>query len=149
MPIPARLSLVTLGVRDVPASTEFYLALGWPLSSASQEGAVSFFDTAGGLLALYGASELAQDATVSGEPTPAGFRGVTLAVNLESEAAVDEAFEQVRAAGGRVVKPPHRVAWGGYSGYFADPDNHLWEVAHNPGWPIGNDGRPQLPSPGR
>ena len=75
----------------------------------------------------------------------AGFRGVALAINLESRDLVDACFEEVRAIGGEVVKPPHATDWGGYSGYFADPDGHLWEVAHNPSWPIGADGRPALP----
>ncbi len=144
MTIPARVSLTTLGVRDVRASTAFYQALGWPLSSASQEGDVSFFNTAGGVLALFGRSALAEDAHLPDNEVT-GFRGTSLAINLESEKLVDEAFEQVRAAGGRILKPPERVFWGGYSGYFADPDDHVWEVAHNPGWPIGEDGRPQLP----
>jgi uncharacterized protein len=144
--IPARVSLATLGVRDVAASTAFYSALGWPLSPASVEGEVSFFNTDGGLLGLFGRDALAEDANSDEDDDIHGFRGVTLAINLESEALVDEAFDQVRVAGGRVLKEPIKVFWGGYSGYFADPDGHVWEVAHNPGWPMGNDGRPQLPS---
>ncbi len=146
MAIPARLSLATLGVRDVRASTAFYVALGWPLSPASQEGDISFFDTAGGLLGLYGDSDLARDVGMDAELAPPAFRGVTLAINLESEDAVDDAFAQVRVAGGEVVKPPERVSWGGYSGYFADPDGHIWEIAYNPGFPLGDDGLPRLPS---
>lgn len=144
MSIPARVTLATLGVRDVAASTAFYLALGWPLSSSSVPGEVSFFNTAGGLLGLFGVADLAEDARL---PIAAvtGFRGVTLAINLESPALVDDAFADVTAAGGTVVKAPLATTWGGYSGYFADPDGHVWEVAHNPGWPIGPDGRPQLP----
>ena len=141
--IPARVSLVTLGVRDVSASTAFYQSLGWRLSPASVPGEVSFFDTAGGLLALYGRQDLAHDARV--EPTGEGFRGVALAINLESADDVDAAFAVVTAGGGSVIKAPERAEWGGYSGYFADPDGHLWEMAHNPGWPIGADGRPHLP----
>ncbi len=106
---------------------------------------MSFFNTAGGVLALYGAAELAQDATVDAEASIPAFRGVTVAINLESESAVDEAFEQVRAAGGRIVKPPQRVFWGGYSGYFADPDGHLWEIAHNPGFTLDHAGNLVLP----
>jgi uncharacterized protein len=143
--IPARVSLATLGVRDVAASTAFYRGLGWPLSPASVEGEVSFFNTEGGLLGLFGRNALAEDANSDEDDDIHGFRGVTLAINLESETLVDEAFDQVRAAGGRVLKEPVKVFWGGYSGYFADPDGHVWEVAHNPGWPIGDDGRPQLP----
>lgn len=141
MSIPARLSLVTLGVDDLGRATDFYVALGWPLSPASVAGAVSFFDTAGGRLALYGREALARDAGVA----PAATSAVALAINLESRADVDEAFEEVGRVGGTIVKPPEATDWGGYSGYFSDPDGHLWEVAHNPGWPIGADGRPQLP----
>jgi uncharacterized protein len=145
MTVPARISLVTLGVRDLAASTAFYQALGWPLSPASVPGEVSFFNTAGGLLGLFGHDALAEDAGMEPTPPPA-FRGMSVAINLESRADVDRAFEQVAAAGGRIVKAPERTDWGGYSGYFADPDGHLWEVAHNPGWPIGPDQRPQLPA---
>jgi len=144
MGIPPRVSLVTLGVSDVARSTAFYEALGWPRSPASVEGEVSFFDTAGGLLALWGEAALAHDAQV-GEPPTLGFRGVSVAINLETPEQVDEAFERVGAAGGEIVKPPERADWGGYVGYFRDPDGHLWEIAHNPGWPIGADGRPRLP----
>lgn len=143
MSVPARLSLVTLGVVDVVRSTAFYQRLGWPLSSASVQGDVSFFRTAGGLLAVWGASALADDAGVP--PPVGGFRGVALAVNVDSRDDVDAAFETVVAAGGSVVKPPQETFYGGYAGYFADPDGHVWEVAHNPGFPIGADGRPELP----
>lgn len=145
MGIPPRVSLVTLGVRDVARSTAFYQALGWPLSPASVPGVVSFFNTAGGLLGLYGHDALAEDAGLEPAPPPR-FRGASLAVNLEGRAEVDRAFEQASAAGGEIVKPPKATEWGGYSGYFADPDGHLWEVAHNPAWPIGPDQRPELPA---
>lgn len=142
MAVPARLSLVTLGVRDVARSTAFYQALGWPLSPASVPGEVSFFNTAGAILALYGREALAEDA----HGTPAGPTGaVAMAINLDSREQVDAAFEEVRRIGGAVVKPPTAADWGGYSGYFADPDGHLWEVAHNPAWPVGEDERPALP----
>ena len=145
MDVPARVSLATLGVEDVARSTAFYQGLGWPLSVASVPGEVSFFDTAGALLALYGRDALARDAGL--EPAPAGaFSGASLAINLEGRAEVDSTFERVVTAGGEIVKPPAATDWGGYSGYFSDPDGHLWEVAHNPAWPIGPDGRPTLPS---
>jgi len=144
MPIPPRVSLVTLGVSDLARSTAFYEALGWQRSSASVEGVVSFFGAAGAILALWGHDDIAQDARVPAQPPPV-FRGVALAINLETSPAVDEAFAQVQAAGGDVVKPPERTDWGGYAGYFRDPDGHLWEVAHHPGWPIGPNGTPQLP----
>jgi predicted lactoylglutathione lyase len=133
-----------LGVRDVARSTEFYRALGWSLSSASVEGEVSFFNTEGGILALWGHIALAADAGVIAEPAPA-YRGVAFAVNVSSPAAVDELLGRAAAAGARITRAAEKTDWGGYNGYFADPDGHLWEVAHNPDWPIGPDGRPQLP----
>lgn len=145
MTVPPRVSLVTLGVADLGRATAFYEALGWSLSSASVPGDVSFFGTDGGLLALWGIESLAADAGFE-PPDPARFRGIALAINMESPEAVDGALSQVEQAGGRVIKPGHRADWGGYTGYFADPDGHLWEVAFNPGWPIGPDGRPTLPS---
>jgi uncharacterized protein len=144
MTIPPKISLVTLGVRDVEAATAFYEQLGWRLSSASVPGDVSFFHTAGGILALWGHDELAADAEVEAEPAPR-FRGVALAINVASSDEVDAALAAAAAAGGTVVKPARLVEWGGYSGYFADPEGHLWEVAHNPGWPLGDDGLPILP----
>jgi len=143
MTVAPRVSLITLGVADVARSTAFYEALGWPRSPSSVPGEVSFFNTDGGLLALWGRDDLAKDAGATGAQP--GFRGVALAINLESRELVDACFGEVRAVGGEVVKSPHATDWGGYSGYFADPDGHLWEVAHNPSWPIGADGRPALP----
>jgi predicted lactoylglutathione lyase len=145
MSIPGVLSLVTLGVQDVPAATRFYEALGFELSSASVEGEVSFFRTAGGLLAVWRADELQRDAAATNIVSPGTFRGVALAVNVDSEQAVDEALVTAVTAGGRIVRPAQRAEWGGYQGYFADLDDHYWEVAHNPFWPLGPDGVPQLP----
>lgn len=143
-PVPARVSLITLGVADVTRSTRFYQALGWPLSAASVSGEVSFFKTAGGLLALWGIQELADDAELQAPPANE-FRGVALAINLDDRAQVDAALAAAAAAGGRVVRPARPAEWGGYTGYFVDPDGHTWEVAHNPFWPIGPDERPILP----
>lgn len=150
--VPAVVSLVTLGVADVRASTRFYQRLGFELSPASVEGDVSFFRTAGGLLGLYGADDLRRDAAAdAGAPAPGdlvppgAFRGVSLGVNVGSPEQVDSALAAAAAAGARIVKPAQATEWGGYHGYFADLDEHLWEVAHNPFWPIGPDGRPQLP----
>lgn len=139
------LSLVTLGVTDLARSTAFYQALGWPLSSSSVPGVVSFFRTSGGLLGLFGTDDLAADSNQASIPLGPGYRGFSVAINLESPAEVDAAISEAVAAGGSVVKAAHATDWGGYSGYFADPDGHAWEVAHNPGWPIGEDGRPMLP----
>jgi predicted lactoylglutathione lyase len=145
MTVPAVVSLVTLGVTDVASSTRFYRALGFELSPASVEGEVSFFRTAGGLLGLYGADDLWHDALAPSPPVAGAFRGVTLAVNVGSTDAVDTGLAAAEAAGARITKPAQSTEWGGYHGYFADLDGHLWEIAHNPFWPIGEDGRPQLP----
>ncbi len=144
MSAPPRLSLVTLGVTDVAASTAFYERLGWPLSPASVAGEVSFFRTAGGILALYGANALAADAGSSGSTTT-GFRGVALAINCDDREQVDDTLRIAEEAGAARVKAAEPADWGGYSGYFEDPDRHLWEVAHNPAWTIGEDGCPVLP----
>jgi predicted lactoylglutathione lyase len=137
---------VTLGVRDVARSTEFYLALGFPMSKASVPGDVSFFNTAGGLLAVWGDKDLAHDAGASTQPGGVpGYRGFGLAMNLDSRDDVDGFLAVAVAAGARVTRAAQATEWGGYNGYFADPDGHLWEVAHNPFWPIGEDGRPILP----
>ncbi|HEV7203666.1 MAG TPA: VOC family protein [Jatrophihabitans sp.] len=144
MTIPAAISLVTLGVADVAAATAFYQSLGFELSTNSVEGEVSFFKTAGGLLGLYGAEDLRVDANAETSVPAGAFRGVTLAVNVASDDVVDASLQVAAAAGAAIVKPAQATEWGGYHGYFADPDGHLWEVAHNPFWPIGPDGRPQL-----
>jgi catechol 2,3-dioxygenase-like lactoylglutathione lyase family enzyme len=144
MSVPARISLVTLGVADLVRATAFYEGLGWPLSPASVPGEVSFFNTAGGLLGLYGHAALADDAGLAPD-VPVPFRGVALAINLEDRHQVDAALLVAVTAGGTLVKAGQPTEWGGYNGYFADPDGHLWEVAHNPGWPIGPDQRPILP----
>lgn len=140
--LPARVSLVTLGTRDLAASVRFYEALGWKRSSASNE-QVAFFHTGGALLGVFGRDALAEDAGVRNEG--AGFRGVALAVNVAERVDVDAALAAVEEAGARIVKPARDAFWGGRSGYFADPDGHLWEVAWNPGFPLGADGLPQLP----
>lgn len=139
-----RINLVTLGVLDLATSIGFYERLGWRRSQeASQEG-IAFLDLNGIILALFSRRALAQDAGV--EDTPPGFSGVTLAINLASEAEVDAAFAEAKAAGAAITKPPQKVFWGGYSGYFSDPDGHLWEIAHNPFFPLDNAGRIVLPA---
>ena len=144
MPVPARLSLTTLGVADVPRATAFYEALGWRLSSASMPGDVSFFHTAGSIVSVWSRDLLAGDA---GVPTtsPAGFNGVAHAINLASPEEVDAALAAAVAAGGTLTRPAHATDWGGFWGYFGDLDGNLWEVAHNPFWPLDEDGLPQLP----
>ena len=140
---PQAIGLITLGVRDVAAATRFYERLGFRRSSASVAGEVSFFATPGIVLALWGEADLAVDAH---QPAArSGFRGVALARNLASPDRVDAALAAAEQAGGTVVKAAVATDWGGYSGYFADVDGHLWEVAHNPGWPLDDRGLPQLP----
>jgi uncharacterized protein len=138
-----RISLITLGVADVARSRSFYEALGWRASEASAP-EVAFFQANGLALALFGRAALAADAEV--EDRPSGFSGVALAHNLRSESEVDEAFAAALAAGAHAVKIPRRTAWGGYAGYFADPDWHLWELAHNPFFPLDESGNLQLPA---
>jgi uncharacterized protein len=127
-----KLSVVTLGVRDLGRAREFYAALGWPSIPADPGSEVSFFTLDGVVLALYGWDDLAADAGLSTVEQIPGFRGMALAHNEPSQADVDRAYERFLAAGATVVKRPTATAWGGYSGYVADPDGHLWEIAHNP-----------------
>ncbi|GIL01196.1 MAG: hypothetical protein BroJett030_10950 [Alphaproteobacteria bacterium] len=137
----AGISLVTLGVADIAAATRFYEALGWRNTAASQA-EVSFLQGHNIVLGLFGRSALAEDAHVEDRPT--GFAGVALAVNLHSEAEVDALYDRALAAGATATKRPRKVFWGGYSGYFADPDGHLWELAHNPFFAMDEHGRLDL-----
>ena len=124
-----RISMVTLGVRDMAAAIDFYeKGLGFPRMESPPE--VAFFTLNGTWLGLYGREALAEDARVAAEGT--GFEGFSLAHNVSSEKEVDEVVAQAVAAGAVLVKEPQKVFWGGYSAYFKDPDGHLWEVAHNP-----------------
>lgn len=125
-----------------PSRPRFYGRLGWQPSSASNE-RITFLKMRGTVLSLFARPELAEDAGVPDDGT--GFRGVTLAHNLESEAEVDAAFEHAVASGATPVKRPEKVFWGGYSGYFADPDGHLWELAFNPFSPLDGDRNLTLP----
>jgi catechol 2,3-dioxygenase-like lactoylglutathione lyase family enzyme len=144
MTVPARLSLVTLGVRDVTRATAFYEALGWKRSSASVEGDVTFLHMAGTALGLWSWDRLADDAGVPADGE--GFRGVTLACIVDSPEAVDAAAAAWVAAGGTLVRGAQKVFWGGYTCYVADPDGYLWELAHNPYFPIREDGTVELPA---
>lgn len=143
MTIPARVTLITLGVADVARATRFYEALGWRRSSASVEGEVSFFHTAGAIVGVYDERGLADDIGLSGE-SPSRFRGLSLAINVGSEAEVDAALQAARGAGAEIIDG-ERASWGGYVGYFTDPDGHVWEVAHNPGFPLAEDGSITIP----
>ena len=139
----AHVSLVTLGVDDLAASTAFHEAMGWRRSSASVEGEVAFLVGGTVVLGLFGRSALGDDARV--EVTRGGVDAVSLAMNLPSPEDVDGAMATARGAGATITKPAEATPWGGYSGYFTDPDGHLWEVAHNPGFALGPDGRVTLP----
>lgn len=139
----ARISIVTLGVRDLERAIGFYRdVLHWPLSSASS-GEIAFFRTGGTVLALFPYDELAADANLV--PDGSGFGGITLAHNVASKELVDAVLAEVRAAGATILKPATELSWGGYSGYFADPDGYPWEVAWNPFFPFAADGSLRLP----
>lgn len=140
--LPNRINLVTLGVANVAQATEFYQRLGWKPSSSSNE-SVTFFQSNGTVLGLYGRGPLAEDAQV--EDSAPGFSGIALAVNFNSEAEVNEAFTHAVASGAKPLKTPQKVFWGGYSGYFADPDGHVWELAHNPFAPLDEQGWMTMP----
>lgn len=141
MSVPGRVSLVTLGVSNLARSIAFYDALGWDRVIDGNDG-VAFYRMAGAILALYPLTALAEDAQVSAERS--GFSGITLAINLASPAEVDAALHHAASIGATIPKAAEAVFWGGYSGYFADPDGFAWEVAHNPGWPLDERGLPQL-----
>ena len=137
-----RVTLITLGVADLAAARAFYARLGWREHGESQPG-IAFYQLHGAALALFGREGLAAD---QGRPEAAlGTGAMTLAQNFATEAEVDDAFAAAIAAGGTALKPPEKVFWGGYSGYWADPDGHVWEVAMNPFWPIAEDGSLTLP----
>ena len=136
-----RVTLITLGVGDLAAAKAFYARLGWVEHSGTE--GVSFYQMQGCLLGLFGLADLAAD---QGRPgTALGTGAVTLAQNFSSEAEVDTAFAEALAAGATALKAPEKVFWGGYSGYWADLDGHVWEVAMNPFWPLNEDGSLSLP----
>src|SRR5205085_749441 len=132
-----RVSLITLGVDDLARSKAFYEAMGWQ----GQELEETMFFQAGGLaVVLWGREKLADDAGVRAETHPAGFDGVALAHNVRSRQDVDDILAAVEGAGGRITRPPRETFYGGYAGYFVDPDGHLWEAAYNPGFVLAADG---------
>ncbi|HYH93315.1 MAG TPA: VOC family protein [Candidatus Saccharimonadales bacterium] len=137
-----RLSLVTLGVEDLDRAVAFYRdVLGW--TPAARPPGVAFFDLDGVVLSLWPHADLAAELGLA--PDVAPYRGMTLAHNLRSRAEVDALFDTLRERGAEITRSPTETEWGGYSGYFSDPDGHRWEVAHNPGWPLAEDGRVLLP----
>ena len=125
-----KISLVTLGVIDLAKSIKFYKDLGFKTQNYKDGDDVAFFEMEGAWLSLFPRERLAEDAAVSADG--AGFRGITLAHNVSSKEEVDNVFKLALSVGAKAVKKPQEVFWGGYSGYFADPDGHLWEVAYNP-----------------
>lgn len=137
-----RITLITLGVADLAKARAFYEGWGWKRSSASQP-EVAFYQANGLALALWGRGELAKDANVI--DTPKGFGGIALSYNAHSKVEADSVYAAAIAAGAKVLKPLQDVFWGGYSGYFSDPDDHLWEVAWNPAFPIDEEGHMFLP----
>jgi len=136
------ISFVTLGVSDLDRSRQFYKTLGWQESSGSQEN-VAFFQVGNIAFALFGREFLAEDATVSS--VGSGFPGFSLAHNVASELEVDATLQEVVAAGGRLLRAGEKASWGGFRGYFADPDGFLWEVCFNPFFPLDEHGFVQLP----
>jgi uncharacterized protein len=137
-----RLSIVTLGVAELERSRQFYERLGWRRSLAKAEGVV-FFQAGGIALALYPREELAKDASVRADGH--GFNGIALAYNTRSPEEVDAVLAEAERAGAKLVKPAQQAFWGGYSGYFSDPDGFLWEVAWNPSFAIAADGTLRIP----
>ncbi len=138
MTVPARISIVTLGVADVGRSADFYEQLGWKRCSSSMKEIV-WFRTADSYLGLFGWSDLAEDANLA-SPTRGSFGGITLAINVETRDAVDAALDEAVAAGGSILKPGTVLPFG-YGGYFADPDGHPWEVCYNTDFAFGEGGR--------
>ncbi|MCA0920397.1 VOC family protein [Pseudooceanicola nanhaiensis] len=143
MPVQ-RVTLITLGVADLARSRAFYADLGWQ-PVAAQEG-VCFYQMDGMGLGLFGREALAEDQGRAGTRLETG--AITLAQNFSDRHGVDAAYAAAMTAGAEPLKAPEEVFWGGYSGYYADPDGHVWEVAHNPFWPLDGQGRLTIPSDG-
>jgi catechol 2,3-dioxygenase-like lactoylglutathione lyase family enzyme len=136
-----RLTLITLGVADVEAAREFYVRLGWRPTLELEE--TVFFQAGDLVISIWGRDKLAADSGVS---DIGGWGGITLAHNVGSPEEVDRIVEEARAAGARISREPGPTSWGGYTGVFVDPDGHPWEVAHNPGFTLTDDGALLLPS---
>ena len=135
-----RVSLITLGVRDLERARAFYEALGWTTRAEPGDDVV-FFQAGGMIVALWDRAALAEDSGVEDSP---GYGGITLAHNVRSPAEVDAVVEEARAAGATITREPGETFWGGYSAAFTDPDGHPWEIAHNPRWTIHDDGSVSL-----
>ncbi len=140
-----RISLVTLGVADLARARRFYEeGLGWPASPMSND-TIVFFQAGGLIVSLYGLDDLARDANLEKVKDGRAFGGIALSHNLPERGDVDRLLEDARRAGAEVLKPAHDTFWGGYAGYFADPDGHLWEIAWNPHFTLADDGSVLLP----
>ena len=144
MAMEQRVSMITLGVADLERARAFYEGvIGW--AAAPGPLGIAFFDLGGIVFSLYPHDDLARDIKATDGAAGIGgagdYRGFALAHNVRSEDDVDAIFSRLEEAGATIVKPPERAFWGGYSGYFADPDGHVWEIAHNPHWTIESDGR--------
>lgn len=141
--LPSRLTMITLGVADVAKARAFYERLGFTTANFENDDVCFFAMGTGSILGLFGRKALADDAAVP--EAGSGFRGVSCALNLHTEAEVDAALQLAAQAGAKITKPAQAAPWGGYSGYFSDPDGHLWEVAYNPIFPLDEKGQMQLP----
>jgi catechol 2,3-dioxygenase-like lactoylglutathione lyase family enzyme len=138
-----KISLITFGVKDLQRSLNFYeKGLGWKKSAASQDN-IAFFPMGGIVFALYSRDLLAEDALL--DPAGSGFSGITLSHNAKSEEEVDNVLKEVESLGAKILKPGQKVFWGGYSGYFSDPDGHIIEVAYNPFWKMDENDNILLP----
>lgn len=133
-----RISIITLGVSDLKKARAFYDALGWKVASEDKTEEIVAYDLQNMTLALYPLDKLAEDAKISVERS--GYSTITIAYNVNSETEVNETLEEAQKAGGKLIKAAEKVFWGGYSGYFSDPDGNLWEVAFNPFAPLGPKG---------
>ncbi len=140
-PMEQRVSLITLGVRDLVRARALYEALGWR-SGAAPDDDIVFFQAGGMIVALWDRSKLAGDSGLADDGD--GFDGVVLAYTTRSAGEVDTAIAEAERAGARITRPPGDTFWGGYSGVFVDPDGHAWEVAHNPHWTVEDDGSVRL-----
>ena len=146
LPAPvARLTMVTLGISNMRASIAFYEALGFTRKFKVTGEAVAFFETGGTAIGLFPWNQLAQDVTLPEHPRPQAFRGMTLAWNCNSPEEVDSVLDFAVSKGASLLKPAHKTDYGGYSGYFADPDNHPWEVVVAPGIGVDEERRIRLP----
>jgi len=136
-----RVSVITLGVRDLARARAFYEALGW-VTRAKPDDDVVFFQAGGIVFALWGRDQLAEDSVVE---DAGGWGGVTLSYNVRAQDEVDSVIEEARAAGANIMREPAETFWGGYSAAFTDPEGHPWEIAHNPRWAVAYDGSVTLP----